>query len=159
MAFALEICLLRVLRRCGTSLELSEVRTRVRRPANERMKFNHLNFKAMKKTIVMMAALMLTAGGMVYAQQPEKQDTPQKENPTAPEQKQEPTAPEEKPLACRTPFQAGGRGKGLDIQAQRHQMNRRLPAAVQHTGGMTRTACEAKQTTLQYGRKSCGGPL
>ena len=46
----------------------------------------------MKKTIVMMAALMLTAGGMVYAQQPEKQ-----ENPTAPEQKQEPTAPEEKP--------------------------------------------------------------
>ena len=51
----------------------------------------------MKKTIVMMAALMLTAGGMVYAQQPEKQDTPQKENPTAPEQKQEPTAPEEKP--------------------------------------------------------------
>ena len=32
------------------------------------MKFNHLNFKAMKKTIVMMAALMLTAGGMVYAQ-------------------------------------------------------------------------------------------
>ena len=51
------------------------------------MKFNHLNFKAMKKTIVMMAALMLTAGGMVYAQQPEKQDTPQKENPTAPEQK------------------------------------------------------------------------
>ena len=49
------------------------------------MKFNHLNFKAMKKTIVMMAALMLTAGGMVYAQQPEKQDTPQKENPTAPE--------------------------------------------------------------------------
>ena len=61
------------------------------------MKFNHLNFKAMKKTIVMMAALMLTAGGMVYAQQPEKQDTPQKENPTAPEQKQEPTAPEEKP--------------------------------------------------------------
>ena len=59
------------------------------------MKFNHLNFKAMKKTIVMMAALMLTAGGMVYAQQPEKQDTPQKENPTAPEQKQEPTAPEE----------------------------------------------------------------
>ena len=97
MAFALEICLLRVLRRCGTSLELSEVRTRVRRPANERMKFNHLNFKAMKKTIVMMAALMLTAGGMVYAQQPEKQDTPQKENPTAPEQKQEPTAPEEKP--------------------------------------------------------------
>ena len=53
------------------------------------MKFNHLNFKAMKKTIVMMAALMLTAGGMVYAQQPEKQDTPQKENPTAPEQKQE----------------------------------------------------------------------
>lgn len=47
----------------------------------------------MKKTIVMMAALMLTAGGMVYAQQPEKQDTPQKENPTAPEQKQEPTAP------------------------------------------------------------------
>ena len=34
---------------------------------------------------------------MVYAQQPEKQDTPQKENPTAPEQKQEPTAPEEKP--------------------------------------------------------------
>ena len=45
----------------------------------------------MKKTIVMMAALMLTAGGMVYAQQPEKQ------NPTAPEQKQEPTAPEEKP--------------------------------------------------------------
>ena len=86
MAFALEICLLRVLRRCGTSLELSEVRTRVRRPANERMKFNHLNFKAMKKTIVMMAALMLTAGGMVYAQQPEKQDTPQKENPTAPEQ-------------------------------------------------------------------------
>jgi hypothetical protein len=27
----------------------------------------------------------------------EKQDTPQKENPTAPEQKQEPTAPEEKP--------------------------------------------------------------
>ena len=97
MTFALEICLLRVLRRCGTSLELSEVRTRVRRPANERMKFNHLNFKAMKKTIVMMAALMLTAGGMVYAQQPEKQDTPQKENPTAPEQKQEPTAPEEKP--------------------------------------------------------------
>ncbi len=61
------------------------------------MKGNHLNFKAMKKTIVMMAALMLTAGGMVYAQQPEKQDTPQKENPTAPEQKQEPTAPEEKP--------------------------------------------------------------
>ena len=62
----------------------------------------------MKKTIVMMAALMLTADdnpcclyaadkGMVYAQQPEKQDTPQKENPTAPEQKQEPTAPEEKP--------------------------------------------------------------
>ena len=51
----------------------------------------------MKKTIVMMAALMLTAGGMVYAQQPEKQDTPQKENPTAPEQKQEPTAPEETP--------------------------------------------------------------
>ena len=48
----------------------------------------------MKKTIVMMAALMLTAGGMVYAQQPEKQDTPQKENPTAPEQKLEPTAPE-----------------------------------------------------------------
>ena len=48
----------------------------------------------MKKTIVMMAALMLTAGGMVYAQQPEKQDTPQKENPTAPEQKQEPTANE-----------------------------------------------------------------
>ena len=48
------------------------------------MKFNHLNFKAMKKTIVMMAALMLTAGGMVYAQQPEKQDTPQKENPPLP---------------------------------------------------------------------------
>lgn len=44
MAFALEICLLRILRRCGTSLELSEVRTRVRRPANERMKFNHLKF-------------------------------------------------------------------------------------------------------------------
>ena len=48
----------------------------------------------MKKTIVMMAALMLTAGGMVYAQQPEKQDTPRQENPTTPEQKQEPTAPE-----------------------------------------------------------------
>ena len=60
MAFALEICLLRVLRRCGTSLELSEVRTRVRRPANERMKFNHLNFKAMKKmginTVVLIRA-------------------------------------------------------------------------------------------------------
>lgn len=38
----------------------------------------------MKKTIVMMAALMLTAGGMVYAQQPEKQDTPRQENPTTP---------------------------------------------------------------------------
>ena len=58
------------------------------------MKFNHLNFKAMKKTIVMMAALMLTAGGMVYAQQPEKQDTPQKENPTPAEQKSEPVKTE-----------------------------------------------------------------
>ena len=97
MAFALEICLLRVLRRCGTSLELSEVRTRVRRPANERMKFNHLNFKAMKKTIVMMAALMLTAGGMVYAQQPEKQDTPQKENPDPVKPEQTPAEPESEP--------------------------------------------------------------
>ena len=61
----------------------------------------------MKKTIVMMAALMLTAGGMVYAQQPEKQDTPQKENPTAPEQKQEPTAPEEKPEAGTDSRRAG----------------------------------------------------
>ena len=61
------------------------------------MKFNHLNFKAMKKTIVMMAALMLTAGGMVYAQQPEKQDTPQKENPTAPEEKSDPVKPEQAP--------------------------------------------------------------
>ena len=78
------------------------------------MKFNHLNFKAMKKTIVMMAALMLTAGGMVYAQQPEKQDTPQKENPTAPEQKQEPTAPEEKAGEDgeeRKPGESVGRGR------------------------------------------------
>ncbi|WP_290540244.1 hypothetical protein [Alistipes sp.] len=51
----------------------------------------------MKKTIVMMATLMLTAGGMVYAQQPEKEDTPQTENPTAPEQKPDPTAPEQEP--------------------------------------------------------------
>ena len=53
----------------------------------------------MKKTIVMMAALMLTAGGMVYAQQPEKQDTPQKEKqePTAPEEKPDPVKPEQTP--------------------------------------------------------------
>ncbi|MBS4765576.1 hypothetical protein KG007_05055 [Alistipes sp. kh20] len=38
----------------------------------------------------MMAALMLMAGGMVYAQEPEKQDSTKKEAPTAP-------APEEKP--------------------------------------------------------------
>ena len=51
----------------------------------------------MKKTIVMMAALMLTAGGMVYAQQPEKQDTPQKQEPTAPEEKPDPVKPEQTP--------------------------------------------------------------
>ena len=64
----------------------------------------------MKKTIVMMAALMLTAGGMVYAQQPEKQDTPQKENPTAPEQKQEPTAPETRPREAGTDSRRAGIG-------------------------------------------------
>ena len=56
------------------------------------MKFNHLNFKAMKKTIVMMAALMLTAGGMVYAQQPEQ--TPAEPESEPAEQKSEPVKTE-----------------------------------------------------------------
>lgn len=38
----------------------------------------------MKKTMVMMAALMLMTGGMLYAQEPEKQDTTKKETPVMP---------------------------------------------------------------------------
>ena len=40
----------------------------------------------MKKTVVMMAAMMLMAGGMAFAQQPEQPEAPKQENP-APEQK------------------------------------------------------------------------
>lgn len=58
----------------------------------------------MKKSVLMMAAMMLMAGGLANAQEPEKKETPKQETLSpAPEQKpeqkpeQEPTAPEEKP--------------------------------------------------------------
>lgn len=47
----------------------------------------------MKKTIVMMAALMLTCGGWAVAQEPEKQEPPKKECPAPEEQ----PAPDQKP--------------------------------------------------------------
>ena len=44
MLFVVKISSLCVLCRRGTPLELPKVGTRVRRPANERMKFNHFKF-------------------------------------------------------------------------------------------------------------------
>lgn len=51
----------------------------------------------MKKTIVMLAAMMLMTGGMVMAQEPEGQEPPKQEQ-SAPEQTpEEQPAPEQKP--------------------------------------------------------------
>lgn len=68
-------------------------------PFPEKRMFNLLKHEVMKKTFVLLTAMMLMTGGLVMAQQPEGQEPPKQEQPAPEEQSapEEQPAPEQKP--------------------------------------------------------------